>query len=146
MHNYEKSTMASVTECQILEFPRIHDPRGTLTPVESDRQIPFDIKRVYYLYDIPGGASRAGHSHKQLQQVLIAISGSFDVHVDDGSERRVFHLNRPHQGLYVPRMIWREIDNFSSNAVCVALASMFYDEADYYRKYDDFLRAVKEGA
>ncbi|CAE6849112.1 TDP-4-oxo-6-deoxy-alpha-D-glucose-3, 4-oxoisomerase [Paraburkholderia aspalathi] len=146
MHNYQNSSMASVTECQILEFPRIHDPRGTLTPIENNRQIPFDIKRVYYLYDIPGGASRAGHSHKQLQQVLIAISGSFDVHVDDGSERLVFHLNRPHQGLYVPRMIWREIDNFSSNAVCVALASMFYDEADYYRKYDDFFRAVKEGA
>lgn len=137
--------MASIDECQILEFPRIHDPRGTLTPIENNRQVPFEIKRVYYLYDVPGGASRAGHSHKQLQQVLVAISGSFDVHVDDGHGRRVIHLNRPHQGLYVPRMIWREIDNFSSNAVCVALASMLYDEADYYRDYHDFLRAVKEG-
>lgn len=115
-----------------------------LTPIENGRQIPFDIERVYYLYDVPGGASRAGHSHKQLQQVLIAISGSFDVHLDDGRERRVFHLNRPHLGLYVPRMIWREIDNFSSNAVCLALASMLYDEADYYRNYDDFALAARE--
>jgi dTDP-4-dehydrorhamnose 3,5-epimerase-like enzyme len=138
--------MASVDDYQILEFPRIHDPRGTLTPIENNRQIPFEIKRVYYLYDVPGGASRAGHSHKELQQVLIAISGSFDVHLDDGTERRVIHLNRPHLGLYVPRMIWREIDNFSSNAVCVALASMPYDESDYYRNYDDFLRAAKGDA
>ncbi|CAE6702553.1 sugar 3,4-ketoisomerase [Paraburkholderia nemoris] len=135
--------MPSVDDCQILEFPRIHDPRGTLTPIENGRQIPFEIERVYYLYDVPGGASRAGHSHKQLQQVLIAISGSFDVHVDDGRERRVFHLNRPFLGLYVPRMIWREIDNFSSNAVCLALASMMYDEADYYRKYEDFALAAR---
>ncbi len=135
--------MASVHDCQILEFPRIQDPRGTLTPIENNRQIPFEIERVYYLYDVPGGASRAGHSHKQLRQVLIAISGSFDVHLDDGHERRVVHLNRPHQGLYIPRMIWREIDNFSSNAVCIALASLPYDESDYYRHYEDFTRAVK---
>jgi dTDP-4-dehydrorhamnose 3,5-epimerase-like enzyme len=135
--------MASVHDCQILEFPRIQDPRGTLTPIENNRQIPFEIERVYYLYDVSGGASRAGHSHKQLRQVLIAISGSFDVHVDDGHERRVIHLNRPHQGLYIPRMIWREIDNFSSNAVCIALASLPYDESDYYRHYEDFARAVK---
>ncbi|WP_227242824.1 sugar 3,4-ketoisomerase [Paraburkholderia caribensis] len=135
--------MASVHDCQILEFPRIQDPRGTLTPIENNRQIPFEIERVYYLYDVPGGASRAGHSHKQLRQVLIAISGSFDVHLDDGHERRVIHLNRPHRGLYIPRMIWREIDNFSSNAVCIALASLPYDESDYYRHYEDFARAVK---
>ncbi|CAG9213055.1 TDP-4-oxo-6-deoxy-alpha-D-glucose-3, 4-oxoisomerase [Paraburkholderia sabiae] len=135
--------MASVHDCQILEFPRIQDPRGTLTPIENHQHIPFEIKRVYYLYDVPGGASRAGHSHKELRQVLIAVSGSFDVHLDDGHERRVMHLNRPHQGLLIPRMIWREIDNFSSNAVCIALASLPYDESDYYRHYDDFIRAVK---
>ncbi len=136
--------MASVNDCHILQFPQIHDPRGTLTPIENLRHVPFEIKRVYYLYDIAAGASRAGHSHKVLQQVLIAVSGSFDVHVDDGSARRVITLNRPHEGLYIPRMIWREIDNFSPQAVCVALASHLYDEADYFRHYDDFLHAARQ--
>ena len=138
--------MPSVIDCRILELPIIHDPRGSLTPIESSRHVPFDIRRVYYLYDIPGGASRAGHSHKMLQQVLIAVSGSFDVHLDDGREKRTFRMDRPYLGLYVPRMIWREIDNFSSNAVCISLASDLYDESDYYRNYDDFLAATKVGA
>ncbi|TCG09504.1 hypothetical protein BZM27_05340 [Paraburkholderia steynii] len=133
----------SVNNCQLLEFPRILDPRGSLTPIEGGTQVPFDIQRVYYIYDVPAGASRAGHSHRELQQVLVAISGSFDVHVDDGRERKVFHMNRPYLGLYVPKMIWREIDNFSAGSVCVSLASAHYEESDYYRNYDDFLQAVR---
>jgi dTDP-4-dehydrorhamnose 3,5-epimerase-like enzyme len=138
--------MISVYDCRILEFPKITDPRGALTPIENSRNVPFDIKRVYYLYDVPGGACRAGHSHCVLQQVLIAISGSFDVHLDDGTDQRTFTLNRPYQGLYIPRMIWREIDNFSSGSVCLSLASELYDELDYFRNYDDFLTAVKAQA
>jgi glyoxylate utilization-related uncharacterized protein len=136
--------MISVNDCQVLEFPRILDPRGSLTPIEGDVQIPFDITRIYYIYDVPAGASRAGHSHRELQQVLIAISGSFDVQVDDGMQRKTFHMNRPYLGLYIPKMIWREIDNFSAGSVCVSLASARYEESDYYRNYQDFLSAVKE--
>ncbi len=132
----------SIERCGLVDLPKISDPRGNLTFVEGNRHVPFDIKRVYYLYDVPGGASRAGHGHKQLQQILIAMSGSFDVLVDDGFHRKRFHLNRSYYGLYMPPMIWREIDNFSSGAVCMVLASEFYDEADYYRNYDDFLKAV----
>jgi dTDP-4-dehydrorhamnose 3,5-epimerase-like enzyme len=133
--------MASINDARIIDFPQITDPRGALTPIEGMKQIPFEIRRVYYLYDVPGGAMRAGHSHKALQQVLIAISGSFDVHVDDGEQKATFHLNRPYFGLYIPKMIWREIDNFSSNAVCLSIASDVYDEQDYYRNYDDFMKA-----
>jgi glyoxylate utilization-related uncharacterized protein len=136
--------MVSVDDCRILEFPRILDPRGSLTPIEGSSHVPFDIRRVYYIYDVPAGASRAGHSHRELQQVLIAISGSFDVQVDDGRCRKVFHMNRPYMGLYIPKMIWREIDNFSAGSVCVSLASEHYAESDYYRNYADFLNAVKE--
>lgn len=131
--------MNSIEDCRLLEFPRITDPRGALTFIENDRQIPFSLKRIYYLYDVPGGATRAGHSHRALQQVLIAMSGSFDVHVDDGVNRKTFHLNRSYMGLYIPCMIWRELDNFSSGSVCMSLASEFYEEADYYRSYQDFL-------
>ena len=133
--------MNTISDCKILEFPRIEDPRGALTFVENSRQIPFNIARIYYLYDVPGGAARAGHSHKALQQVLVAMSGSFDVHVDDGVNRKTYHLNRSYLGLYIPRMIWRELDNFSSGSVCLSLASEFYDESDYYRDYDDYIVA-----
>ena len=132
--------------CRIIEFPKIADPRGNLTVVEGRRQIPFDMKRVYYLYDVPGGASRAGHAHKALQQVLIAMSGSFDVRLDDGQCKETFHLNRSYFGLYIAPMVWRVIDNFSSGAVCLALASDFYDEGDYYRDYDEYLKEVREGS
>ena len=107
------------------------------------QHIPFDIKRVYYLYDVPGGAERGGHGHRDLAQLIIAMSGSFDVVLDDGLEKRRFHLNRSYYGLYVCPMMWREIDNFSSGSVCMVLASTLYDEADYYRDYQDFLRAVR---
>lgn len=133
---------AKSREPRVLEFPKIHDPRGNLTFIEAGRHVPFEIRRVYYLYDVPGGESRAGHAHRTLEQVLVAMSGSFDVTIDDGRSRRKFHLNRSYFGLYVPCMVWREIDNFSSGAVCMALASTFFDEADYYREYEDFRRAV----
>lgn len=126
----------------LINLPRINDPRGNLTFVENNNHIPFDIKRVYYLYDVPGGASRAAHGHKNLQQIMIAMSGSFDVTIDDGRERQRFHMNRSYYGLYVPPMMWRDLDNFSSGAVCLVLASDFYDEADYYRDYETFLAAA----
>lgn len=132
----------SITDCKIIDLPRINDPRGNLTFVEGDVHIPFQIQRVYYLYDVPGGAERGGHAHKDLQQLIIAMSGSFDIHLDDGRTKKTFHMNRSYFGLYVPTMIWREIDNFSSGAVCMVLASERYAESDYYRDYQEFLQAA----
>jgi dTDP-4-dehydrorhamnose 3,5-epimerase-like enzyme len=133
----------SLEDCRIIDLPKIQDHRGNLTFIESGRHIPFDIKRTYYLYDVPGGASRAAHGHRKLQQLMIAMSGSFDVTLDDGHAKRRFHLNRSYNGLYIPPMMWRDLDNFSSNSVCMVLASDFYDEADYFRNYEDFLAAVR---
>lgn len=133
----------SLEDCRIIDLPKIQDHRGNLTFIESGRHIPFDIKRTYYLYDVPGGASRAAHGHRKLQQLMIAMSGSFDVTLDDGREKRRFHLNRSYNGLYIPPMMWRDLDNFSSNSVCMVLASDFYDEADYFRDYEDFIAAVR---
>lgn len=132
----------NVGGCRLIDLPKIHDERGNLSFLEGGRHIPFEIKRVYFLYDVPGGAMRAGHSHKTLHQFLIAMSGSFDVLVDDGIQRRKFHLNRSYYGLYIPPMIWGEIDNFSSGSVCMALVSDFFDESDYYRDYQEFLKAI----
>jgi hypothetical protein len=129
-------------QCSIINLPKIVDPRGTLTFLEGDRHIPFNIKRVFYLYDVPGGADRAGHALKRCHQFLIAMSGSFDVSVFNGKEKQKFHLNRSYYGLHLPPMFWREIDNFSSGSVCLALASEGYDEGDYYRDYKDYLRAM----
>ena len=134
----------NLDNCKKIELPKISDPRGNLTFIESGRHVPFEIKRVYYLYDVPGGATRAGHSHKSLEQFMIAMSGSFDVELDDGHARKKYHLNRSNYGLYIPRMIWRQIDNFSSGSVCMVLASELFDERDYYRDYQEFLRAAKE--
>jgi dTDP-4-dehydrorhamnose 3,5-epimerase-like enzyme len=131
-------------KCQIINLPKISDPRGNLTFIEGGgRNVPFDIKRVYYLYDVPGGAERGGHGHKALHQLIIAMSGSFDVVLDDGNEKKRVHLNRSYYGLYVCPMIWRELDNFSSGSVCMVLASNLYDEEDYYRDYDSFIKAVR---
>jgi dTDP-4-dehydrorhamnose 3,5-epimerase-like enzyme len=132
----------SIKNCKIIELPKVHDPRGNLTFIEA-KHISFDIQRVYYLYDVPGGSYRGAHAHKQLQQLIIAMSGSFDVVLDDGYEKERFHLNRSYYGLYVCPMMWRYLDNFSSGAVTMVLASTPYDESDYYRDYDKFLKAVK---
>ena len=131
----------SIADCRIIDLPIIKDPRGNLTFVESNNQIPFAIERVYYLYDVPGGSERGGHAHKGLSQFIIAMSGSFDVVLDDGKDKKRVHLNRSFQGLYVCPMMWRELDNFSSHSVCMVLASHKYDETDYYRDYGEFMRA-----
>ena len=132
----------SLSDCRIVELPKIQDARGNLSFIESDRHIPFEMKRVYYLYDVPGGADRGAHAHKRLHQFVVAMSGSFDVVLDDGNQQQRFHLNRSYNGLYICPMMWRYLDNFSSGAVCMVLASEFYDETDYYRDYDQFLKAA----
>jgi hypothetical protein len=131
-------------DCKIIELPKITDPRGNLTFIEGNNHVPFDIRRVYYLYDVPGGAERGGHAHKGLSQLIVAMSGSFDIILDQGGEKKRFHLNRSYQGLYVCPMIWRELDNFSSGSVCMVLASNVYEESDYYRDYQEFLTAMKK--
>ena len=131
-----------LSDVKLIELPVIADTRGNLTFVEANGHIPFDIKRVYYLYDVPGGAARGGHAHKELQQIIIALSGGFDVLLDDGMNKASYTLNRAYQGLYVSNMIWRELDNFTTGAVCLVLASEHYDENDYYRDYNEFKRAV----
>ncbi len=136
----------NLNKCQIVDLPRINDPRGNLTFIEANRHIPFDIRRVYYLYDVPGGAERGGHAHKALHQLIISMSGSFDIHLDDGHGKKTVHMNRSYYGLYVCPMIWREIDNFSSGAVCMVLASDYYDELDYYREYNEFIQDAQKAS
>lgn len=137
-----KST--TVYDCSILELPKVENPAGSITPINSGIDVPFDIARVYYLYDVPGGATRGGHAHKGLEQLIVAASGSFDVILDDGTNRRTMHLNRPYLGLLMPRMIWRELVNFSSGGICLVLASLKYDPSDYIRDYQQFV-ALKNG-
>ena len=132
----------SITDCQIIELPKIHDPRGNLTFIEGGNHIPFDIRRVFYLYDVPGGESRAGHALKTCYQLISAVMGSFDLTVDDGVNRKVISLNRAYQAVLIPPTIWRELDNFSSGAVCMVLASEHYKENSYFRTYQEFLGAV----
>ncbi|MCU7828658.1 MAG: FdtA/QdtA family cupin domain-containing protein [Candidatus Thiodiazotropha sp. (ex Myrtea sp. 'scaly one' KF741663)] len=133
----------TISDVKYIELPRINDNRGNLSFIESSRHIPFEIKRVYYLYDVPGGASRAGHGHKRLHQLMIAMSGSFDVTLDDGIRKNKYHLNRSYNGLYIPPKMWRDLNNFSSGAVCLVLVSEFYDEDDYIRDYPTFLNYVR---
>jgi len=128
---------------RIINLRKMSDPKGNLTPIEGGADIPFEIRRVYYTYDIPGGETRGGHAHVHLEQFIIAVSGSFDVALDDGTRRASFFLNRSYYGLYVPPMVWRELANFSSGSVCLVLASDHYDEVDYIREYDDFRGAVR---
>lgn len=133
-----------VDDCRLIDLPVIHNPQGNLTFIEGQTHVPFDIARVYYLYDVPGGAERGGHAHKELQQLLVAMSGSFEIVVDDGTKRRGIRLNRSYVGLYMPSMIWRELVDFSSGSVCMVLASKPYEEADYIRDYKSF-RALGNG-
>jgi hypothetical protein len=129
---------STVYNCSILEIDKHHNVQGNISVVENGTTVPFDVKRVYYLYDVPGGESRAGHAHIELQQMIIAASGSFDITLDDGILKRTFTLNRPYHGLLIVPGIWREIDNFSSGSVCLVLASTGYNEADYIRDYKEF--------
>lgn len=131
------------TGCRLVDLPRIHDPRGNLTFVEGGAQVPFEIARTYWLYDVPGGEGRGGHAHQKLEQLIIAASGSFEVLVDDGTHTERFFLNRSYTGLYLPPMTWREIDEFSSGSVCLVLASRPYEEEDYFRDHGDFLSAAR---
>jgi len=135
--------MSSINDCRIIELSKISNRRGNLTAVEGCHHIPFDIARVYYLYDVPGGSMRGGHAHKELQQLLVAVMGAFDVVLDDGREKKTVRLDRAYYGLYIPNMIWRELENFSSGGICLVLASLLYDENDYYRKYDNFMKAIE---
>lgn len=129
----------TVYDCTIIELDRHHYDKGNISVVENSTTIPFDVKRTYYLYDIPGGESRGGHAHKELRQLIIAASGSFTVTLDDGKIKRTFVLNRPYQGLLVVPGIWRTLDDFSSGSVCLVLASHIYDEADYMRTYSEYI-------
>lgn len=133
--------MTSVRDCRLIELARIPRPEGTLTPVEGSDDIPFSIERVYYLYDIPAGAARGSHAHRELEQIFVAIMGSFTVILQDGTDERAFTLDRGHIGLFVPRMIWRELRDFSGGSICLVLASLPYDEGDYIRGWQDFVRA-----
>ena len=134
----------TIDDIKIIDIPKIIDPkgRGKLSFIEKDI-IPFDIKRVYYLYDVPSDAYRGGHAHKDLVQFMIPLSGSFDVHLDDGNNKKIIMLNKPDKGLLIPKGIWREMDNFSSGAICMVLASDYFDEEDYFRKYDEFKKFKK---
>lgn len=135
-----------LSECRIIDLPKVDRRAGNITAVEGGNQVPFDIARVYYMYDIPGGQSRGGHAHKRLEQLIVAAMGSFDVVLDDGVNRRTVHLDRAYHGLYVPRMVWRELTNFSSGSVCLVLASLLYNEDEYIRDYDEFLASGRRAA
>ncbi len=144
--NHYAMGRSTVYDCTVIELDRHHsDRKGNISVVENGRDVPFNVKRAYYLYDVPGGESRGGHAHKELRQLIIAASGSFTVTLDDGHVKRTFTLNRPYQGLYVVPGIWRTLDDFSSGAVCMVLASEKYDEADYIRDYEKFLRYITSG-
>ena len=134
----------TIAECRKIDLPKSQDPRGNLTFIEGNVHIPFQIKRVFYLYDVPGGEMRAGHALKTCQQFVIAASGSFDVIIDDGIEKTRYHLNRSFYGLFIPALVWRELDNFSSGSVCLVLASETYDAQGYYRSYEEFKQAIKD--
>lgn len=129
----------TVFDCNIIHFPKIYNRAGNITPIQNRIEVPFDVKRVYYLYDVPGGESRGAHAHKHLQQVIIAASGSFDVTLDDGRNKKTVNLNRPYFGLHIHPGMWRDISNFSSGAICLVLASELYTPEDYIRDYTDFI-------
>lgn len=129
----------NVYDCSIIEIDKHHHEKGNISVIENGKTIPFKVKRIYYLYDVPGGESRGGHAHKKLRQLIVAASGSFDVKLDDGYLKRTYTINRPYQGLLVVPGIWRELDNFSSGSVCLVLASTEYSAEDYIREYNEFI-------
>lgn len=135
--------MITTYDCSIFQLPKIENRAGNITPIHNQTEIPFKIKRIFYLYDIPGGESRGAHAHKECHQFLISASGSFEVFLDDGKTKRLFQLNRPNLGLHIPPGIWASQINFSSGAICLVMASHKYDEMDYIRNYDDFLDYAK---
>lgn len=128
---------------ELVDLPKIDDPRGNLTFIEEERHLPFSIRRVYWIYDVPGGQTRGGHAFREQQEMIVALSGSFDVVIDDGDESRRFHLNRSYFGLYVPNGLWRFLDNFSTNSVAMVLSSTYYDENDYIRDFGEYVRYRK---
>ena len=130
--------LSTIDDCKLVSLTRIHNPAGNITPITGEVDIPFAIQRVYYLYDMPGGETRGGHAHKGLQQLIVAASGSFDVVLDDGRNKKTISLNRPYNGLLIVPGIWRELENFSSGSICLVLASLLYSEDDYIREYSDF--------
>ena len=130
---------STIFDCSLITFEKNHQVKGNLTAVTNNKQVPFDIKRIYYLYDMPGGLSRGAHAHKALQQLVVALSGSFDITLDDSQTKRTFQLSRPNMGLLIPSGLWRELYNFSSGSICMVLASELYDEQDYLRDYNEFL-------
>ncbi len=135
----------TIDDCRLIDLPRIESERkGSITPIYSYEHIPFPINRVYYLYDVPAGSDRGGHAHKELQQLIVSVSGSFDVIVKDGRNKKTFTMNRPFYGLYIPRLIWRELSNISGGSICLVLASLPYDETDYYRNYDEYLKVARD--
>ena len=139
------NTHASVNDCKLIDLPKIHNRAGNITPVENNEDIPFEIKRIFYLYDMPGGESRGGHAHKELYQLIIAASGSFEVSLNDGKEYRRFFLNHPYYGLLIQPGIWAELVNFSSGSICLVLTSDIYSESDYLRNYQNYLDYLRSG-
>jgi len=132
-----------IKDCKVIHLPKIEGHNGNLTPIYGNEHIPFEIARIYYLYDVPGGEKRGGHAHKELQQLIVSATGSFDVILDDGRRKKKVNLNRSYYGLYIPKLIWRELDNFSTGAICLVLASLPYDEDDYIRDYESYLKIKK---
>lgn len=132
-----------ISDCIIVNLPRITDTRGNLSFIEAGRPVPFVIQRTYWIYDVPGGEVRGGHAYRELQEFFVALSGSFDVVLDDGKERKIVSLNRSYVGLYAPNMIWRNLENFSTNSVCLILASLPYSQNDYIRDYESYLDAIR---
>ena len=136
--------MTTIENCKLIQLPRVIDRRGSLTSIYSEEHVPFKIRRIYYLYDVPGGACRGGHAHIELQQLLVSVMGAFDVVLKDGKNKKRVRLDRAYKGLYIPKMIWRELENFSSGGICLVLASELYNKSDYIYSYEEFKKKRKK--